>query len=62
MAGANDECMVCVNAFNGINGRFCHKLRRYVKHEPTPPCHPTKLSTNSNNTKSVSLGNSETKA
>lgn len=44
----NDECQVCINAFNGINGRFCCKLHRYVEYAVVPPCQPTQLSTNSN--------------
>ena len=59
MTTTNDECLVCVNAFNGINGRFCHKLGRYVEHAQEPPCQPTHLSTNSNKDKSVSLEKSE---
>lgn len=56
----NDECAVCINAFDGINGRYCHKLHRYVEHAATPPCQPSQLSTNSNKSKSVSSEKEDT--
>lgn len=56
----NDECQVCINAFNGINGRFCCKLHRYVEYAVVPPCQPTQLSTNSNTHQSVFPEISET--
>lgn len=33
-----EACAVCVNAYDSLNGRFCHNLNRYVTHETEPPC------------------------
>lgn len=29
---------MCSNAYNGINGRMCNELRRYVEHIKEPLC------------------------
>ena len=55
---ACEECQVCVSSANCINGVYCHKLKRYVQYETTPPCE-SENSTNSNKKQSVSSGKSE---
>lgn len=37
----NDKCRNCNDAHNGINGRHCNKLDRYVDYNITPPCEKT---------------------
>ncbi len=34
----NSQCAACANAHNGINGRYCRKLGRYVEHSGAPRC------------------------
>lgn len=34
------DCRRCTNAHNGVNGRYCKPLRRYVEHSPRPLCLP----------------------
>lgn len=34
----NPYCATCLNAHNGINGRYCNKNRRYVEHDKAPVC------------------------
>jgi hypothetical protein len=36
--GTNEQCAQCELAYNGINGRYCKILRRYVEHAPAPLC------------------------
>lgn len=40
----NPICAVCPTAFNGLNGRYCSRLQRYVEHTTIPVC-------NTNNSK-----------
>lgn len=35
---ANSLCATCPAAHNGINGRYCHRLSRYVEHDKEPKC------------------------
>ena len=56
----NDECQVCIDGGNGVNGRYCYELQRYVEYEQTPPCHSESFSTNSNKGKSVFPEKTET--
>lgn len=35
---ANPYCETCHLAHNGLNGRYCEQLRRYVEHEKEPRC------------------------
>lgn len=35
---ANPHCANCGAAHNGINGRYCPVLRRYVEHDKEPKC------------------------
>lgn len=35
---SNPVCQSCPLAHNGINGRYCKKLSRYVEHNAQPPC------------------------
>lgn len=33
------QCAVCSESINAINGRYCQLLKRYVQYElSTPPC------------------------
>lgn len=34
----NPFCSSCPTAHNGINGRYCHIIRRFVEYDITPPC------------------------
>jgi hypothetical protein len=34
----NKKCLACTKAYNGINGRFCPVLRRYVEYAKSPLC------------------------
>ncbi len=31
-------CAHCDKAHNGLNGRYCRLLKRYVEYEKYPPC------------------------
>lgn len=31
-------CDKCEQAHNGLNGRYCNKLKRYVEHSKTKQC------------------------
>ena len=35
-----NACHRCPLAHNGINGRYCEALKRYVEHDKVPPCTP----------------------
>lgn len=35
---ANLICAHCDKAINGLNGRYCCLLKRYVEYEKYPPC------------------------
>lgn len=35
----NPRCAACPTAHDGINGRYCHVLKRYVEHDPEPRCY-----------------------
>lgn len=37
-AHVNPLCAACPRAHNGINGRYCEQLRRYVEHDTHPRC------------------------
>jgi hypothetical protein len=37
----NTTCAICVTAHNGINGRYCDILGRYVEYDKEPPCRTT---------------------
>lgn len=34
----NLTCAACKLAHNGINGRYCNLLGRYVEYDTQPPC------------------------
>ncbi len=38
MRYANQWCAVCKEAYNGVNGRYCRKLGRYVEYDREPKC------------------------
>ena len=38
----NPECAVCKEAFNGLNGRYCNRLKKYVEYAAQPLCKPKK--------------------
>lgn len=35
---SNPYCTTCLNAHNGLNGRFCNVLGKYVEYDKTPKC------------------------
>ena len=34
----NIICEECILAYNGLNGRYCSKLQKYVTYYEEPPC------------------------
>lgn len=38
----NPTCQKCKKAHNGINGRYCDELHRYVEYDKFPPCNDKK--------------------
>lgn len=34
----NEACLVCTEAHNGTNGRYCGKVGRYVEYYQSKPC------------------------
>ena len=37
----NGVCLECHRAHNGLNGRWCARLKAYVEYTKTPPCMDT---------------------
>ncbi len=37
----NEFCLACNKAHNGLNGRWCARLKAYVENAKTPPCMDT---------------------
>lgn len=37
-SNTNTTCAVCDRAHNGLNGRYCDVLKRYVEYEKSPIC------------------------
>lgn len=35
----NKYCAACAKAYNGINGRYCNLLHRYVEYDKEPACY-----------------------
>ncbi len=34
----NQYCSSCQRSHNGLNGRYCNYVKRYVEYAKTPPC------------------------
>lgn len=34
----NPQCATCEKAYNGLNGRFCNVLKKYVEYAAKPLC------------------------
>lgn len=43
------KCKICSEAHNGLNGRYCLRLKRYVEHSAAPPCGQKSDQTTMNN-------------